>query len=98
MTKGKLSFKQSDLTRAIKAVRAAGFDVSRIEIEPETGKIIVVPGKALSVRREPAGSDEANASQYKAIQEALERSRRGDTPSTIEVGHHRSATAPDTDA
>ena len=98
MADRKLSFKQSDLTRAIKAVRAAGFDVSRIEIEPDTGKIIIVPGKALPARREPVGTDEALASQYKAIQDALERSRRGDKPSPIEVGQHRSAAASDADA
>lgn len=98
MADRKLSFKQSDLTRAIKAVRAAGFDVSRIEIEPETGKIIIVPGKALAVRREPAGTDEALASQYKSIQDALERSRRGDKPSPIEAGRHPPATPADGEA
>nr|WP_298683367.1 hypothetical protein [uncultured Dongia sp.] len=102
MAKGKISFKQSDLTRAIKAVRAAGIDVSRIEIEPDTGKIIIVPGGAMVVPHagarnvgahdQAAGADDGYASQYKAIQDALERSRQGDKPSPIELGQHRPAT------
>ena len=108
VAKGKISFKQSDLTRAIKAVRAAGIDVARIEIEPDTGKIIIVPGRAMVAQRagahkvgahdEAAGADDGYASQYKAIQDALERSRRGDNPSPIEVSHPRSTTTTDTDA
>jgi hypothetical protein len=39
--RGPLTFKQSDLTRAIKAAKAAGIEVTRIEIDPE-GKIVVV--------------------------------------------------------
>lgn len=42
--RGPLAFKQSDLTRAIKAAQAAGIEVSRIEIDRE-GKIVVVIGK-----------------------------------------------------
>jgi hypothetical protein len=36
------TFRQSDLTRALKAARAAGIGIARIEIE--NGKIIVVAG------------------------------------------------------
>ncbi|MEN3791845.1 hypothetical protein [Fulvimarina sp. MAC3] len=43
MARQPVVFKQSDLTRAIKAARAAGLDVGRIEIEP--GRIVVIPGK-----------------------------------------------------
>jgi hypothetical protein len=110
VAKGKLSFKQSDLTRAIKAVRAAGVDVLRIEIEPDTGKIVILPGKAIVAHRagihnagvhnagahdEAGGADDGYASQYKAIQDALERSRRGDNPSPIEAGFPRPTTPAD---
>jgi hypothetical protein len=38
------TFKQRDVTRAVKAVTAAGVDIGRIEIDT-TGKIVIVPGK-----------------------------------------------------
>jgi hypothetical protein len=34
------SFKQMDVSRAIKAARTAGLDVARIEIDPKTSKIV----------------------------------------------------------
>jgi hypothetical protein len=37
-------FKERDVTRATKAVRAAGLDIARVEIAKD-GVIIVVPGK-----------------------------------------------------
>ena len=45
MTRGPLTFKQQDVTRAIRAARAAGIEVQRIEIEIEPRKIVVVAGK-----------------------------------------------------
>jgi hypothetical protein len=44
MPKGPQTFKGRDLTRAIKATLAAGVSVARAEIEPRTGKIVVVFG------------------------------------------------------
>jgi len=35
------AFRQHDLTRALRAARAAGLQISGYEIEPSTGKIIV---------------------------------------------------------
>jgi hypothetical protein len=37
-------FKKTDVTRATRAVLAAGLDVARIEVNKD-GKIIIVPGK-----------------------------------------------------
>jgi hypothetical protein len=34
-------FRQADLTRALRAARAAGLEVSGYEIHPETGKIVI---------------------------------------------------------
>ncbi|WP_249694378.1 hypothetical protein [Stappia sp. WLB 29] len=38
--RGKPSFRQSDLTRAAKGLKAAGVEVSRVEIEP-SGRIVL---------------------------------------------------------
>jgi hypothetical protein len=35
------TFRQQDVTRALRAARAAGLEVSGYEIDPATGKIIV---------------------------------------------------------
>jgi hypothetical protein len=45
MARGSSTFRQQDVTRALKATVAAGIEVQRIEID-KTGKIVVVTGKA----------------------------------------------------
>ena len=45
MARGPCTFKQRDVTAAVKAVVAAGVSVARIEIDRE-GKIVVLTGKA----------------------------------------------------
>ena len=45
MSRGPCTFKQRDLTAAVKAMIAAGCEVERAEIDPATGKIVVVVGK-----------------------------------------------------
>lgn len=43
MSRGKASFRESEVTRAVKAVKKAGVEVARVEVE--NGKIIVIAGK-----------------------------------------------------
>ncbi len=45
MARRPATFRQSDVTRAIEAVKAAGESVGRVEVD-STGKIIVVLGRA----------------------------------------------------
>ena len=45
MPRGPGTFKQGDITRAVKGAIAAGLDVARIEID-QTGKIIIQLAKA----------------------------------------------------
>jgi hypothetical protein len=43
MSRGAQTFKQGDVTKALKAASAAGMDVKRVEIDRE-GKIVIVAG------------------------------------------------------
>ena len=45
MTRGPLSFKETDLVRAIKSAIKAGLQVAGFEINPKTGSIVVHTGK-----------------------------------------------------
>ena len=40
------NFRQQDVTRAVKAVVAAGVDIARVEID-RAGKIVIVTGRSL---------------------------------------------------
>ncbi|MDP2330403.1 MAG: hypothetical protein Q8M19_06880 [Reyranella sp.] len=57
MARGPCTFKQQDVTRALRATVAAGIAVQRIEIDRE-GKIIVVTGKPQEVADEGRGENE----------------------------------------
>ena len=57
MSRAPSSFRQQDVTRAIKAVRAAGSDVARVEIQK--GKIIVFTSKEATEQAViPSGANE----------------------------------------
>jgi hypothetical protein len=42
----KVRFRQADLQRALRAAKVEGIAVERYEIEPETGKIIIITRNA----------------------------------------------------
>jgi hypothetical protein len=44
MARGPATFRQRDLMAAVKAMRMAGFEIARVEVD-KSGKIVVVPGK-----------------------------------------------------
>jgi hypothetical protein len=44
MSRGTVTFKKGDLVRAIAAVRAAGIEVARVEVD-KAGKIVIITGK-----------------------------------------------------
>jgi hypothetical protein len=54
MSRGSLTFRQTDVTRALKAVEAAGLGVERLEIDIKDGKIIVVAAKSTETAAEGA--------------------------------------------
>ena len=45
MARAPLTFRQRDLERAIKGAKAAGLEISRVEIDRD-GKIVVIIGKS----------------------------------------------------
>jgi hypothetical protein len=52
---GNVAFKQHDLTRVLRAARAAGLEVAGFEIDPITGKITVTtksPGEPAAAANE----------------------------------------------
>ena len=53
MSRGPATFRQRDLTAAVKAMRAAGCEVARVEIGKD-GKIVVVTGKGAAEVSEAA--------------------------------------------
>jgi hypothetical protein len=57
MGRGPSSFRQQDVTRALRATRAAGVEVERIEIEKD--RIIVVAGK-----KAKGADDEDNGNEW----------------------------------
>jgi hypothetical protein len=54
------TFRKTDVTRATKAVLAAGLEIARVEIGAD-GAIVVVPAKLTPATYEDAGVQESNA-------------------------------------
>jgi hypothetical protein len=42
MSRRTATFSQSDLQRALRAAKTAGIEIERIEIEPASGKIVII--------------------------------------------------------
>jgi hypothetical protein len=55
MSRTKCAFRQSDVTRAVKAVRAAGVDVAGVKVEKDG--FTVITGKPNDITVEPATND-----------------------------------------
>jgi hypothetical protein len=56
MARGPLTFRQGDVTRAVKAVVAAGVEIARVEID-KSGKIVIVPKVANTPVRADADNE-----------------------------------------
>lgn len=58
MARGPSNFRQQDVTRALKAVVAAGAKVTRVEVDPKTGKIVVTTAEAADSGKEDREANE----------------------------------------
>jgi hypothetical protein len=56
MARAPCTFRQTDVTRAVKAVTAAGVNIARVEID-KSGKIVIVTGGAKAELSELAPLD-----------------------------------------
>jgi hypothetical protein len=57
MTRTPSTFRQQDLTRAVKAVAAAGVHIARVEID-KSGKIVIITADATGRPRETKEANE----------------------------------------
>ena len=81
MSKGTWAFRPTDLKRAIKAASSAGLEIARAEIEPQTGKIVLMFGKSV-------------ASQVGSTNESPKRGRRdGYRRTEFALGGHEGSAA-----
>ena len=51
MARAPSTFRQQDVTRAVKAVVAAGVDIARVEID-RAGKIVIIAAKASTTEKD----------------------------------------------
>jgi hypothetical protein len=59
LTRGPCTFRQTDIARAIRAVRAAGVAVARVEVAKD-GKIVIVTGESKAQDSGRDGTGEVN--------------------------------------
>jgi hypothetical protein len=57
VSRGKYKFKQSDITRALRAAKTAGVGVSKIEIEPDGRMVIVLSDGKVEMTDEDCGGN-----------------------------------------
>jgi hypothetical protein len=56
MARGRLTFKQADMTRAMRAATAAGIQVARVEVD-NAGKIVIIVGKPAGGAEDPLDAE-----------------------------------------
>jgi hypothetical protein len=65
MARAPSTFRQQDVTRAIKAAAAAGVDIARIEID-KAGKIVIITGNGLDPK-ERSRVTEVNENEWDSV-------------------------------
>jgi len=64
------NFRQQDVARAIKAAKASGLDIARVEVDPKTARIVLV------VKNDDASETKINPFDSAPVQDPVARTRK----------------------
>jgi hypothetical protein len=67
-------FRQRDVSRAIKAARASGLDIARVEVDPKTARIVLV------VKNDDASESKINPFDTAPVKDPIARTRKTRMP------------------
>jgi hypothetical protein len=68
------NFRQRDVARAIRAAKASGLDIVRVDVDPKTAKI------SLIIRNDDASETELNPFDTAPVQDPVARTRKTRVP------------------
>jgi hypothetical protein len=68
------NFRQRDVARAIKAAKASGLDIARVEVDPKTARIVLV------VKNDDASESKVNPFDSAPVKDPAARTRKPRVP------------------
>jgi hypothetical protein len=68
------NFRQRDVARAIKAAKASGLDITRVEVDPKTARIVLV------VKNDDASESKINPFDSAPVKDPAARTRKTRVP------------------
>ena len=68
------NFRQRDVARAIKAAKASGLDIARVEVDPKTARIVLV------VKNDDASESKVNPFDSAPVTDPVARTRKTRVP------------------
>ena len=68
------NFRQRDVARAIKATKASGLDIARVEVDPKTARIVLV------VKNADASETKINPFDSAPVKDPIARTRKTRVP------------------
>ena len=68
------NFRQRDVARAIKAAKASGLDIARVEVDPKTARIVLV------VKNDDTSESKINPFDTAPVKDPIARTRKTRVP------------------